>query len=237
MARNKGRKLIEEKFLDSNDLFGLEFKQGFVFLEVLNWEPLTYNPYSAVGNISATSASDWTRLEDDGDDILFVEKGVRRVIHGSIGMHPKNVRQYVRYPEGQQQIGMWPNLSTPAPSNGSDYGYVDGDESPYSSPTDELELFIPPGVHLDFRYYNAGNNDTTPKLNLNFRNYVVRPLKPRNNPDDLNAVKRIMKPGTPIPIAPVGTIGVKDDFALDSWKVEPVNRDEANRLLNKGGGR
>lgn len=225
---DNGNVPIEEKFLDVGDLFGLRFNEGMVFLEVQGWEQNRYSPYTGVGEVNSQNSSGFQRLEDNSDDILFVEKRKKKVIHTAIGMSPAHFRRYTNYPEGQNRLRRVPNLSTP--TSGDDFGYVDGNNSPYESPTDVEELFIPPGVHLDFDFYNAGKENQEPVLNIKMREYNIRPLNPRSSADQ-NAVGRIVSTGSPIPIAPVGGLDNQDNYDLEQhWGVSPISFTEARRI-------
>lgn len=226
----KGLKRIEEKFLNVGDLFGLRFSEGIVFLEVTAWSQNKYSPYDGIGKLDSESASGWQRLEDDGDDILYVEKQNKKVLHTAIGQSPSHVRRFTNFPEGENRLRQLPNLDTPRP--GKSFGYVDGNDSPYQEPTDVEELFIPPGTHLDFNFLNSDTRPHEPILNIKMREYNVRALDP-SNPSDKNAINRIMSPGSPIPIANAGGMDRQINFDLQEyWSTEPISRE---RLMNNGG--
>jgi hypothetical protein len=223
---------IEDKFLNTGDLFAMRFSDGLIFLEVTGWQQNRYSPYNNIEEIPADSSSGFQRLEHDGDDILFIEKRKQKVSHVGIGHSPSHVRRYTNFPEGEVRLRSIPNLSTPR--SGDDYGYVDGNESPFSNPTEAEELFIPPGVHLDFNFHNADTKPAKPILNIKMREYNIRTLKPSND-SDKNAIKRIVSAGSPIPIAPAGGMDRQVDYDLeDFWGVAPMS---FNRARNLGGGR
>lgn len=222
---------IGEKFLDVGDLFGLRFSQGLVFLEVQGWEQHRYSPHTEIGEIAGQDQSGWLRLESGGNDILHLEKNEVKVLHAGIGHAPANFRRYTNYPEGENRLRAIPNLQTARP--GRDFGYVDGEDSPFDQPTDAEELFIPPGVHLDFNFYNADTEPNSPLVNIKMREYNVRALDPENSAEH-NAIRRIVATGSPIPIAPAGTMDRQVDFDLEEyWKTRPISFDRARSL---GGG-
>lgn len=225
---------ISEKFLDSGELFGIKYNQGIVFLEVVGWEQIKYAPYNRLSEATSQQATGFTRLEDaDGDDILFVEKENTKVKHVGIGHAPAELRRYTNYPEGETRLRILENIGSP--SAGDDWGYVDGEDSPYGSPTDAEELWIPPGVHLDFNFYNTDTEAHTPVLNIKMREYNVRPLDP-NNSKDASAIQRAVSPGSPIPIQPAGSPDRQIDFTLrNQWETEPIDRQRAKNIT--GGGR
>lgn len=222
---------IDDKFLGSRDLFGMRFSQGLIFLEVEGWEQLRYSPYNEVGSVNGEDAAGFSRLEDDGDDILYVEKSDKKVLHCGIGQSPSHIRRYTNYPEGENRLRTFPNLGTPR--TGDNFGYVDGNDSPYEQPTDVGELWIPPGTHIDFNFYNADSEAHEPILNIVAREYNVRPLNPERS-DDASQIKRVVSPGSPMPLVPAGSMDRQVEFDLDDfWEVEPIGFDEARSL---GGG-
>jgi hypothetical protein len=223
---------IHEKFLDRNDLVVLEFNNGYTFAQVEGWEQYKYDPYSNIGPINPEDNSGFQRLESGGDDILHVESGEEKLLHVAIGHSPGYLRRYTNYPEGQTRLRTPPNLDVPRSTAGHEYGYIDGDDSPYENPTDAQELLIPPGVHLDFDFYNPDQNESVqPILNIMMREYNVGILDPNQNGDK---VRRAMSPGTPIPTYPVGSIDSQVNFASiqAGWDIEPTL---VNRQSNRGG--
>lgn len=229
----KGMDTIRESFLNESELFGLEFNEGFVFLEVEGWEQVKYAPYSGVGEVSAANNSGYSRLEDgpSSDDILFVDSGQNKVLHVGIGQRPEFIRRYTRYPENGSNLRTVPNLNGPSSRNGEDFGYVDGVDSPYGEPTVAEELMIPPDVHLDFDFYNPDpNNAHTPILDILMRIYDVRALD-SNNSQDLRAIKNIVRPGSAPPVYKAGTIDNKINYQLTSdWGVSPLSQSRVTDL-------
>jgi len=221
----KGVTSIDEKFLGTGDLFALKYNSGLVFVEVDGWEQTEYRPYSQIGSVGAETGSGFTRLDDgNSDDVLFVEKDETKVIHAGIGHSPADIRRYTNYPESTNRLRRIPNLSVPTPGN--DYGYVDGEDSPYSDPTDAEELFIPPNQHLNFNFFNSDKEPHEVLLNIKMRVYDVHPLDPRDSRNE-DAVRRVMSPGSPIPIASVGSLDNQADYGLaKAWGVDtiPVSR-------------
>lgn len=221
---------IQEKFLDVGDLFGLEYNEGYVFCEVTGWSQSKFSPHTGVGQVAADSSSGFDRLQDpSGDDILYVEEAEQKVNHVGIGHSPDVIRRYTNFPESEHRLRKIPNLSTPTP--GDDFGYVDGGDSPFNEPTDVEELFVPPGVHLDFAFYNNDDEQHRVVVNVMMRTYNIRPLDPNNN-SDRNAISRIMSPGAPIPVMPVGSTDNQAGYGnLERyWGVSPVNERKARQL-------
>jgi hypothetical protein len=226
MEHENGVTAVEQKFMNEGSLFGLRFRSGYIFFEVTGWEQVKYEPYNNIGDVDPGSNSGFTRLENSsGDDILFVEKGEGKILHTAIGMEPGFMRRYTNFPEGENRLRSVPNLGTPIA--GDDYGFVDGEDSPYHEPTDIEELLIPPGSHLDFNFYNPSNRVREPVLSILMRVYDIRVLKP-NREDDSNSIKRIVSPGSPMPIYPVGSVRNQARYGLgDNWGVTTMTRQQA----------
>lgn len=228
---NTGLNSIEQNFLRTNDIFGLEFDSGFVFLQVKDWSEIQYDPYTDIGTIDPQRASQFQRLEDEGDDILHVEKSDGEVLHAGIGHKPAEVRRYTNYPEGENRLRTIPNLSVPRASSGDDYGYVDGEDSPYDVPTEAEELVIPPGRHIDFAFYNPNQDEAKqPVLNIRMRKYNVEPIDPNRRTE---TARRVLSPGSPMPTYPVGGMNAKDSMGnlAREWDVSPVTRE---RIMGGG---
>jgi len=227
---------IQDKFLDRGELFGLEFRQGFVFLEVTGWEQVSYRPYDNVGSVGSESNSGFSVLKDpdnNDDEILFVNRGQERVLHTGIGHRPAFIRRYTQYPEGDNTLRRLPNVGTPSSRNGDDFGYISGEESPYDNPTNVEELLIPPNVTLAFDFYNPDPNTShEPILNIQIRHYTIDALNPNNNAD-LNAIRKIVQPGSPMPIYPAGGINQKVTYNLSNdWGVSPLATGSVSRIKN-----
>ena len=229
MVSNSARTFIDEKFHDTGDLFGLRYNGGLVFLEVLSWSEIKFSPYNLIEEIPPGSRSEYDRLDDeDGDDILYNERREKLVTHASIGQSPSPLRRYTNYPEGENRLRRIKNIGTP--TAGDDFGYVDGEQSPFEAPTDVEELYIPPGQHLDFAFYNPTNRSVDPVLNIKMRQYTVRPLDP-NNSSDVDGIRRIVATGSPMPIANVGDMNRQARYQLEEhWGVEPITYDRARNL-------
>jgi hypothetical protein len=233
MHDNDGLSEITEKFLGNGELFGIKFNQGFVFLEVESFEQVKFAPFDNIGDIAGGGTTNFARLEDDdGDDILYLEQDQSKVIHASIGQSPAGIRRYTNYPESETRLRRIDNLGSPVV--GDDYGYVDGEDSPYEMPTDAEELWIPPKTHLDFAFANTDNRQREPILNILMRIYRIDPLDPDVS-EDRNAIKRIVQPGSPMPVVMAGGPDFQIDYQLDSaWNTEPIPRQRVDRIKQGG---
>lgn len=227
---------IEDQWLDRNDIFGLEYKQGLVFLSVAGYEDAKFKPFGELEDIEENTSLDngFQRLNDaNGDDVLYLDKSddPNKVIHAGIGHRPMAIRRFTRYPEGEAKLRSIPNLSIPTTSD--DYAYVDGRDSPYEQPSNAEELVIPPGQHLSFDFRNEDDDDDhEPILNIKMRIYTVVPIDPQGRHDEKNAVKRAISHGSPIPRYPVGTIDKQDEYNMRSdWEVEPRTLSQLRSIL------
>lgn len=226
-----GVQRIDEKFLDTGDVFGLKYNNGYVFLEVMGWTQTKYAPFTGVGEVPANASAGFQRLENsDGDDILYTSKGKNKVKHVALGHSPATVRRYTNYPESENRLRKISNLN--APRSGDDFGYIDGDDSPYSMPTDAEELFIPPDQHLDFDFFNDDDSPHQVVMNIYMRQYNVRPLDPTNTANH-GAVRKVVNPGSP---APIGFVGSPDNQArydlAEDWGVRARDLDFVTSRVN-----
>lgn len=230
---------IDNKFHDKSNLFGLQFREGVVFLAVRNFEELKIRPYTGLSDIDSESTlADYQRIEDDdSDDMLKVPIDESdKVKHVSIGHKPYFLRRYTNYPAGENRLRKLPNIDKPVASNGDNFGYVDGVDSPYENPTDAEELYIPPGEEVDFNYYNPDPDENhQPVLSVKMRIYKVDILQPTRD-DDMKNIRRVAKPGSAPPIMPVGSLDFQSSFnnLSEKWDVEPMPIERA-RDLGKGG--
>ena len=232
-SSSNGVMAIQEKFLDEGDLFGIKFNQGLVFCEVQGWTQTKYDPYTQYGNVGAGQSTGFERLDDpDGDDILYVENDQLKVKHVAIGHTPAILRRYTNYPEGENRLRAINNLGSPVP--GDNYGFVDGEDTPYETPTDAEELFVTPNQHLDFNFFNPDTEAHEVTLKISMREYNIQTLDPNDNVDQ-NAIRRIIKPGSPMPVVPADSKDRQVDFTLQKfWNVEPITEGRARRVSRGG---
>lgn len=229
---------IEERFLNSRDLFALRYKEGLVFMEVEEFEDTTYEEFSNLEDIEAGTSLDdgYQRLEDtNSDDILFVPaENEFTVLHVGIGIAPSVIEMFIGYPEGTRNRGSLPNLGSARPTPGANLGMIDGGDSPYRSPTQKTELVIPPKQRVEFDFNNPGDDAHEPLLKFVIRKYKVNPLSPENGAHG-NAISRILGAGSPAPIFPVGNLDVKADYNMEEdWELRPATRAEAKRAMSGG---
>lgn len=222
---------IEQKFLSQNDLFGIKFNQGLVFLEVEGWEQTKYDPYS-VGTVGPQSGSGFDRLEHEGDDILYVENDQQKVKHLAMGHRPASVRRYTNYPEDETRLRGLNNIGAPVP--GDNFGFVDGEDSPYEAPTEAEELYVTPGEHLNFNFYNPDTEEHEVLVKMVIREYNINSLDP-NDSSDIAAIRRVLQPGSPMPVVPAGSKDRQISYTLKKfWGVDAISEQRAERIKEGG---
>lgn len=231
---------IREHFLGDRDLFALRYESGLIFMEIDEYEEVVYEEFGELEDIESGTSLDggYTRLSDSaGDDIFYVPSSgnSNTVIHAGIGIAPSQLEMFVGYPEGSRSNKQLPNLDT-QPTPGANFGMVKASDSPYSHPSTFSELMVPPDQRVEFNFYNDGDDSHEPLLNIYVRKYKVNVLDPAQN-INTDAVRRIVKPGSPAPIRTVGNYEQKAEYNMaDKWGVTPVDRSDAISAM-RGGGR
>ena len=232
MTNSTGVEAIKSKFLSEGDLFGIKFNQGLIFCEVQGWTQTKFDPYNDIDTVGADGSTGFQRLEYEGDDILYVENDQKKVKHVALGHTPAVLRRYTNYPEGENRLRAINNLGSPVP--GDDYGYVDGEDSPYQNPSDAEELWVTPNQHLDFNFYNPDNEEHEVSVKILMREYNINTLDPTDSADQ-NAIRRIIQPGSPMPVVPAGSKERQVQFRLrEFWNTEPISESSARQAARGG---
>lgn len=221
---------IQEEWLSERELFGLRYKEGIVFFEVDELEDTEIDDFTPLEDIEGGTNLDsgFQRLEDsNNDDVIYVGSDDENIVlHVGIGVSPSQIEMFPAYPDGTRQFGEVPNVSS-LPVPGNNIGGISGNDSPYSSPSIESELVIPPKQHVEFDFQNRGDDAHETVLRILMRKYKVNVLNP-NNGSDMKAIKQIVEPGRPMPIKPVGSLRTKAEYNMrDEWKVSPITKKQA----------
>ena len=228
--------LMEDKFLENNNLLALEFAEGFVFSRVLNKKDVSVHNY-VMPTITAGGSSTASRLNTDNKDILYSSKLTPpRILHCGIGIKPYPIRLYTKYPEGASPMGKPLNLNPVTP--GADYGYIDESMSPLQHPTDANELFIPPNVHLSFEAYNPDSEAYTPVLNISAREYQLQIFNPYPKtpiPYFRKIISKMAERSVPTAFGTVGEQGQLISYTdlIDKWITKPISIQEAVELWRR----
>ncbi len=200
---------IEHLFLKENYLLALNFPvDGIIPLRILAKEVVNFS-YQAVtktnegtlsttGTIAADTQVDASRLSLNSyniDNIMRVTD-CAHVYQMFIGIRPSAIKQYLYYPteSAQKGLDMKPIFSK------SPYGFVDGFESPYNSPSPQTEVWLPKGVDVGFAWYNPLSSAEQVDLNIIIVKYLVKVMR------DGDIVEGMIKGTTPTRIATLGGI-------------------------------
>jgi hypothetical protein len=243
IVMEKGVSPILDVLLRPNYLFALEFAEGWLFGRVARRRICQYKPWPLIdsaGNpidIAPNSHQSELRLRDPrntANEILYLDattnSGYAWFFHGSIGIKPEQVLMYLRFPEGKEIPGKFPNIDPIRPSAGDDVGYINEEKSPYDNPTDYVEIVIPPLTHMGAEFYNKDSARAhRPVLNLLFALYWVKFFDPEK---EKNIVRRIASRDVPAHFMTVGfgdiPVELGDRLRAD-WGVKPISLDEALR--------
>jgi len=186
-------------------------------------------------DIAASGSQAELRCRDSRNtenDILYLDtetnSGYPWFFHGAIGIKPQYINAYLRYPEGKDIPGKFPDVDPIRPSSGDDLGYINELLSPYDEPTDHVEIVITPLQHMGIEYYNKDSARAhQPVLNLNFMLYWVQFFGREHA-----LTRRIALREVPAAFLTAGFGDVPVDLGdklRSSWKVEPLSLEEAAR--------
>ena len=247
MELRPGIKPIVDKFLERNYLFAMEWKEGWIFGRVIRRRICQYKPWpliDAAGNavdIPASTHQSELRFRDPRNtenDILYLDSatnsGYPWFLHGSIGIRPQYIYMYLRMPEGREIPGKFPNIDPIQPSAGNNVGYISYHESPYDTPTDFIEIVIPPLTHIAAEYYNKDPDRAhQPVLNLLFALYWFQPLNPSVHGKLISDIAARRVPAAFFTVG-FGDTPLEMGSTLErEWGVRAMSLDDALRL---GGG-
>lgn len=200
---------INHLFLKENYLLALNFAEsGILPLRVIAREMIEYK-YQAVsktnegaagttGTVAADTFVDSARLTHNTynlDNIIRVTN-CNHVYQIFFGIKPSAIRQYLYYPSEKSRR----NLDEKPIYNKSPFGYVDGFESPYDSPSEETEVWIPKGVDVGFAWHNPLSSAEQIDIKMLINRYLIKVVR------DPDTVEGILKGKTPARIATLGGI-------------------------------
>lgn len=243
----KGIIPIEKKFLQGNQSFAIEFREGFLFGRVVRRRICQWKPYWLIDSsganvdIAAGSAQAELRFRDPRNpvnDILYLDTttnaGLPWLFHGGIGVKPQQIYAYLRYPEGDIIPGKFPNVDPIRPGAGDPISTLNGMVSPYDQPTDFNEIIIQPGVHLGAEYYNVDpSRNHQPVMNLLFCLYWIQWFQPNTNPTLISDIALKRYEGARASFLKAGFGDFPHDLGpglLTDWHVTPLTLDEAAAL-------
>ena len=206
---------IEHLFIKENQLLGLGFTtQGFVFMRVTGVETVAYEYNESPGAIAAATQEDAARLpmaQYNIDNMLRVEN-CDHVYQTFMGWKPGAIRRYTYYPYETARG----NLDVKRIYTKSPFGYTDGFQSPYDSPSPVSEMFIPKGVEVAFAWWNPLNTAATVEEHLLIRRLSVSIVR------DVDLIDRILKGQQPCRLTTLG--GIDSSFNYDARKFLDVDQ-------------
>lgn len=196
---------IENKFLRENQLLGLGFPtQGYIFARCTAVETISYEYNESPGAVAANTQEDSSRLGIAAykiDNLLRVEK-CEHVYQVFMGWKPSAVRQYLYYPYDTARR----NLDVKAIYNKSPFGYIDGFESPYDTPSPETEIFIPKDIDVGFAWWNPLSVSVDVEEHILIRRLEVDIIR------DGDLIEKILKGQQPCRLTTLGGLGSSFDY-------------------------
>lgn len=245
----KGIIPIQKKFMQRNQSFALEFREGFVFGRVIRRRLCVWKPWPLIDSNgtaidilpSATQAE--LRFRDPrnvANDILFLDtstdSGLPWFFHGAFGIKPQYVSMYLRYPEGDIIPGKFPNIDPIRPAFGDQISDLNGINSPYEQPTDFHEVIIQPKVRIASEYYNQDEvRRHQPVINILFCLYWAQIYKSHTHPTLISDIALKRYEGAKATFLTCGFGNQPNDLGpslIKDWDVTPLSLDEATALAS-----
>lgn len=198
---------IQKYFIKENQLLGLGFPgQGYVFMRVEGVEVIGYEYGESPGAIAADTQEDSARLPmaTYSIDNLLKVTDCNHVYQMFMGWKPGAVRRYTYYPYETARG----NLDVKRIFTKSPFGYTEGHQSPYDTPSPVTEMFIPKGVEVAFAWHNPLNTAVTVEQNIMIRRLQISIIR------DAELIERILKGNQPCRLVTLGGIG--DSFGYEA---------------------
>jgi len=217
-------KTIEDLTLLENYLVALNFPdKGIVPFRIETREQLIYNPYtvkysSTVTRFAADTWKDSNKLghpTDTSIDNLFEVDSKLRLYQLFFGIKGGDIRAYPTYPSGIPRR----SLDIKSISSKADFGYIDGNMSPYNDPKPVSETWVPKDLDIGFAWYNRGSVAQTIVTKWIVNMYGVKIIK------DIDLVEKILKRKGEGANCRIVTLGGLDPFIYNTngvWGVSPI---------------
>lgn len=240
--------------MDRNQLFALEFQEGFFFGRVIRRRICQWKPWPLIdanGNdvdLAPSGSQAEVRFNDPrnvANDILYLsattDVGLPWFFHGAFGIDPQQINMYLRYPEGDIIPGKFPQINPIRPTSGDNISALKSQVSPYEEPTDYHEIVIQPQIHIGAEYYNRDPaRHHQPIINLLFALYWCQILKKNTHPTLIADIALKRYEGADAVFLQCG-FGDKSNTAgpqlIQDWRETPMSLDEAAMLggIRRGG--
>jgi hypothetical protein len=242
---------IQRKFMSANQLFALEFREGFLFGRTIRRRITQYKPWPLIDSngtiidIPALTTQAELRFRDPRNtmnDILYLDKttqaGLPWFYHGAFGVKPQYINMYLRYPEGDTIPGKFPAIDPIRPQAGDNISQLNSLSSPFEEPTDYHECVLQPLNHISAEYYNRDDTRShEPVINIMFCLYFVQLFKPVTHPLLISNIAARRYEGQFAKFLTVGFGDFPENIYPQTekdWGVTPLTLDQALAL---GGGR
>lgn len=245
-------KPIEELWLRSQERFALGFKGntpadvGWIWFRVMDREFKNATPHTkSFNNITVRGGTtNFALLKDGDDEILDVGENFadRIMYHTALGIKPTtdDLRVYVQFPTGtdiHEMLGDFPSKDV-----GDDFGYVTASDSPFDSPTEALEFFVPWNYTLSLAFANVervAESSIFPSINVPIMAYLFEILIPGASKNTDLLISQMAHGRKKCRYRVIGAVQDPAQYtpALRDklQKVEPITINEAQALV-KGGG-
>lgn len=183
-------KPIDELWLRSQERFALGFRGstpaeiGWIWFRVMDREYKNVTPHTkSFNNITVRGGTTTFALLRDGEDeLLDVTENFADsiIIHAGLGVKPatSDLRVYVQFPTGTDLHQV---LAVPPKDVGDDFAYVTAMDSPFDSPTEALEFFVPFNYTLSLAFANlerVADSSIVPSINIVQMAYLFEVLIP-----------------------------------------------------------
>ena len=173
---------IEDHILKPNYLLMLGFPKGWVPLRITTADPLQYYIYDPVregaipGPIPAANSTDGITGLGFLTPVLFGSKNITgnppnvfrvkepdELYQLFFGVKPTYTRVYREMPKGVAQANI--DIQTWS-SSYNQFGWIDGRESPFRSPSPRSEMILPPGFDVGWGFANPTPEPISPLFNF-----------------------------------------------------------------------
>lgn len=212
---------IDDLTLKENFLVALMFPdKGIVPFRVLAREQFKFDPYvieysAAVTPFELDGWKDPSKLghptDTSVDNILEVDEA-KHLYQVFYGIRPSDARAYMNYPSGKPRR----NLDIKEVSARADFGYVDGNMSPYDDPQSVSEFWGPKDLDVSFGWYNPSSVSQIIITKWIINLYAVEVIK------DVDLVEKILKRRVECRIATLGGVESFSYSPENVWKVSPI---------------
>ena len=200
--------------LKENYLLGLSFPViGNVFFRVNSLEFIPYI-YDEIGDLEADEWKDASRLglsAKDLTNILQVED-CDVLYQVFMGISPGPLKSYLHYPVES----MRGNLEVTNNYTRSDFGFIDGNESPFNDISPKTETWIPKDMKVGYAWHNPTDRTIRAKLNLMITRYRVNVVR------DTELIHRILTGRKECRIATVGGVDALTYNIRSMWDINPI---------------